>query len=319
MYTVTGSTGKTKSYLVTVTPTPSTTKDITRFWLPAAPGAETIIGATPDLDGIYPLAVWVPAGTALDNLAPVITHTGASINPASGSPQDFNAPQTYTVTAEDGSTKTYRVTVNPLNSDAKILTSFVINEVPYTISTTPITIGYARVVGSINQDNHTVTVPVPQTATVSALIPTLTYIGRSVTEPGHGDQTANPFTGAVQDFSSPLTYTIKDQGNNGVNYTVTVIPQSAATVIFTGEEDPGFVTSDFNQQTGVITVTVNTVGPPPTTGPYDWYVDGIKQAATGENFTLNVGNGFTPGRHEITVSGRRGSLHYTTKVYFTVS
>jgi hypothetical protein len=313
MYTVTGSTGKTKSYLVTVTPTPSTTKDITQFRLPAAPGAETVIGAVPDPDGTYPLAVWVPAGTSLGNLAPVITHTGASITPASGTPQDFNAPQTYTVTAEDGSVKTYKVTVNTHDNNAKILTSFVFNEVP--LGPSPPYTGYVRAVGSIDQANRIVTVPVPHAADVTGLVPTLTYIGRSVTEPGGVDQTVNPFTGAGKDFSGEQTYTVKDQNGNGAGYTVKVIRQSAANVTFSGEQDIAVINS-FDQQSGVITITVDTGL---VTGPYDWYVDGIKQAATGENFTLNVGNGFTPGRHEIMVSGWSGTLHYTAKVYFTVS
>jgi hypothetical protein len=314
VYTVTGSTGKTKSYLVTVRPTPSSTKDITRFGFPAIPGAETIIGAAPDPDGIYPLAVWVPAGTALGGIAPVISHTGVSINPGTGTVRDFNVPQTYTVTAEDGSVKTYRVTVNALDTNAKILTSFVFNEVP--LGTSPYT-GYVRAVGSIDQDNRKVTVMVPYAADVAKLIPTLTYVGRSVTEPGAGgDQTANPFTGAEQNFGASKTYTVKDQSGGGVNYTVTVLKQSAADVDFDGEKDIVFASSVFNQETGVITVMVDKGK---IDGPYDWYLDGVKQAAAGENFTLNVGNGFTPGRHEIMVSGRKNGLHYTGKVYFTVS
>jgi hypothetical protein len=57
-------------------------------------------------------------------------------------------------------------------------------------------------------------------------------------------------------------------------------------------------------------------------GPYEWYVDGLKQPVpnTQNIFALNVGDGtFTPGRHEIMVSGKKGGLHYTGKVYFTVS
>ena len=41
---------------------------------------------------------------------PTITHTGVSISPAANQKQNFRAGAvTYTVTAEDGSTKTYKV------------------------------------------------------------------------------------------------------------------------------------------------------------------------------------------------------------------
>jgi hypothetical protein len=52
------------------------------------------------------------AVTNLKNIAPGISHTGASISPASGA-QDFSGlVKTYTVTAEDGSTADYTVFVS---------------------------------------------------------------------------------------------------------------------------------------------------------------------------------------------------------------
>ncbi len=45
-------------------------------------------------------------------LTPTITHTGTSISPASGVVQDFTSPVVYTVTAGDGSTQVYTVTVS---------------------------------------------------------------------------------------------------------------------------------------------------------------------------------------------------------------
>ncbi|GHV60320.1 hypothetical protein AGMMS49587_01250 [Spirochaetia bacterium] len=57
------------------------------------------------------IAVTVPYGTTVTNIAPIITHTGASISPASGTPQNFTGPVTYTVTAADGSPRDYTVTV----------------------------------------------------------------------------------------------------------------------------------------------------------------------------------------------------------------
>jgi hypothetical protein len=42
-----------------------------------------------------------------------LTHTGVSVSPAPGTALDFSFPQTFTVTAENGQTKTYTVTVRP--------------------------------------------------------------------------------------------------------------------------------------------------------------------------------------------------------------
>jgi hypothetical protein len=308
-YTVTGSTGKTKSYLVMVNPTPSSTKDITRFRFPSVPGAETIIGAVPDSDGTYPLAVWVPSGTPLGSLAPVISHTGVSVSPPAGTVLNFNVPQIYTVIAEDGSAKTYNVKVNAQDAGAKVITSFVFNEVP--LATSPA--NYVRAVGSI--EGQTITVMVPSNANLTSnLTPTLTYIGKSILEPGGSDDTANPFTGAGQDFTQLQPYYVKDQNGTPAGYTVHVIKQSKDNVIFDGEHEAGVISS-YDPGTSVITVEVNTGE---VTGPYDWYVNGYIQAAAGAKFTLNVGSGFTPGKHEIMVTGWKEGHIYSAHVYFTV-
>jgi hypothetical protein len=58
------------------------------------------------------ISVTVPHGTTPATLSPNITHTGISVSPASGAPHDFSgADQTYTVTAMDGTAKTYTVRV----------------------------------------------------------------------------------------------------------------------------------------------------------------------------------------------------------------
>ncbi|MBI2444218.1 MAG: carboxypeptidase regulatory-like domain-containing protein [Candidatus Magasanikbacteria bacterium] len=76
-------------------------KDITLFSFPSA--TSTITGAN--------IAVTVPSGTNVTALVPTIIHTGASVSPGSGAAQDFTNPVTYTVTALDGSTQAYTVTV----------------------------------------------------------------------------------------------------------------------------------------------------------------------------------------------------------------
>ena len=54
----------------------------------------------------------VPEGTNVTALVPIITVSdNAKVNPASGVPQNFTNPKTYTVTAEDGTQAVYTVTV----------------------------------------------------------------------------------------------------------------------------------------------------------------------------------------------------------------
>ena len=81
----------------------SSEKDITLFTVKNQVG-ETVI----DEDTI---AVTVPYGTSKTALVPTIVITGTTITPASLAVVDFTNPVTYTVTAEDDSTKEYLVTV----------------------------------------------------------------------------------------------------------------------------------------------------------------------------------------------------------------
>jgi formylglycine-generating enzyme required for sulfatase activity len=87
----------------------SSDKAITAFAFstPAATGVIT--------EASHAVAVTVPLGTNVTALVPTITHTGASISPASGTAQNFTSPVTYTVTASDASTQAYvvTVTINP--------------------------------------------------------------------------------------------------------------------------------------------------------------------------------------------------------------
>jgi hypothetical protein len=77
------------------------------------------------------VAVELPAGTVVTALAPVIVVSpDATVSPASGVPNDFSQPATYTVTAADGSKAVYTVTVTVENVQPVELTS------PITVNTT---------------------------------------------------------------------------------------------------------------------------------------------------------------------------------------
>lgn len=86
----------------------SSARDITSF---VFNGFDPV--AVGEIDGTD-IAVHVPPEADLTNLKPEIeVSEGATVSPASGEAQDFTEPVEYTVTAENGLTKVYTVTVTP--------------------------------------------------------------------------------------------------------------------------------------------------------------------------------------------------------------
>jgi len=81
----------------------SSAKDILTFSIPGQTGS-TISGNT--------INVTVPSGTDLTSMVPTFTVSPlATATPVTGVARNFTAPQTYTVTAQNLSTKTYTITV----------------------------------------------------------------------------------------------------------------------------------------------------------------------------------------------------------------
>lgn len=72
------------------------------------------------------ITVTLPAGTdpsVLDSLTPAIEYTGQSLTPASGTEQNFSGGGvTYTVTAEDGTIKSYTATITIAQPDTYTIT-----------------------------------------------------------------------------------------------------------------------------------------------------------------------------------------------------
>ncbi len=105
-----------------------------------------------------------------------------------------------TVTASDNQTiNVYTVDFVVASSNAKMITSFNIAG-----QTAPET---------INQENLTISVSMPEGSDVSSLAPTITYIGSSL----------NPDTGVPQNFNEPVVYTVTAQDNSSVQYTASVV------------------------------------------------------------------------------------------------
>ncbi|MFH2095273.1 MAG: T9SS type A sorting domain-containing protein, partial [Bacteroidota bacterium] len=142
-------------------------------------------------------------GTNVSALTPTITVSpGATIYPVSGTSQDFAAPFTYTVTAENGSDyQDWIVTVTEeatLSSSAEIKT-FILAE-----QTGP---------AIIDSVNATVDIEVAYGTDITDLTPNITIsAGASI----------NPLGGTSQDFTFPVVYIVTAQDASTKDWTVTV-------------------------------------------------------------------------------------------------
>lgn len=92
----------------TASSTLSSARAITNFALSVA--TSTLAGTVDE--AAHTVKITVPFGIDLKSLIPsVVTSPLATSSPQSGATQDFSSPINYTVTAEDGSTQTYIVTI----------------------------------------------------------------------------------------------------------------------------------------------------------------------------------------------------------------
>lgn len=172
------------------------TKAITSFLLNGVAGA--ISGQN--------IAVTMPFGTSLAALVATYITTGQSVKVGNVAqvngvtPNNFSAPVVYTVTAEDGSTQNYTVTVTVAQNSANALTAFSLN-------------GTAGVISGQN-----IAVTVPYGTDVAALIATFTTTGQSV-KVGNIIQVSGV---TPNDFTNPVVYTVIAADGSTQDYTVTV-------------------------------------------------------------------------------------------------
>ncbi len=208
----------------TETLTTNNGSDITSFELKAANNAALSkdIKATIDMDA-KTVKLTVPSGTdvtalkAYFELSEGATASVKAITQKSGvTANDFTNPVTYTITAEDKSTKNYTVTVTKEASSAKNMSTFKFRAADNSALSRDVN-------GSVNNTANTVALTVPSGTDVTALkayfelsAGASAKIGSTVQQSG---VTANNFTNA-------LTYTITAVDNSTKNYTVTVTKEA---------------------------------------------------------------------------------------------
>ncbi len=197
IYTVTAANGLTKEYTVNVTVATMSSKAITAYSLNGTAGVITGNNIT----------VEMPFGSTLSSLVATFTTDGENVD-VNGTTQnsgttvnDFSSPVVYTVTAADGSTQDYTVTVTVAANSAKAITEFSLDGTAGVITGTDIAVEMPSGT-DINEE----------------LIATFTTTGNSVTVAGVpqiSGTTANNFT-------SPVVYTVTAADGTTQNYTVTV-------------------------------------------------------------------------------------------------
>ena len=123
-YTVTSEDGKVRTYTVTITRTAvATGRQILSFTYGAVAGTIDQVNGT--------ISLVLPAGTGTTFAPTIRVSDFATVTPASGEARDFSKPVKYKVTAQNGSTNIYTVTVtvsqeqvkNPYKADMEQLVS----------------------------------------------------------------------------------------------------------------------------------------------------------------------------------------------------
>lgn len=205
-YTVTAEDDSIQNYVVTVSIASSSDKQITSFKLLA----EDNSALSSDVDGTIDetaktISLSVPYGTDKTSLVPTIAFSGDSISPESKTEADFSNSVNYTVTAADGTTQEYVVTVTTMASADKSITSFKLLAEDNAALSTDIT-------GSISEAGKTITIAVPNTTNVTALKPTIVHTGNSI----------SPASGTATDFSNDVTYTVTAQDESTQDYVASI-------------------------------------------------------------------------------------------------
>lgn len=155
------------------------------------------------------IAVTVPYGTNLTALVATFTTTGkkvkvgSTVQESATTANNFTLPVDYQVTAANGSSVTYKVSVTPGPSSEKAI----------------LTYSLAGVAGSINPTGKTIAVAVPACTNVTALVATFTTSTGAIVKIGSTAQTSGT---TANNFSSPVEYTVTALDASTQKYTVTV-------------------------------------------------------------------------------------------------
>ncbi|PZX13546.1 uncharacterized protein DUF5018 [Breznakibacter xylanolyticus] len=184
----------TKTWTVNVSIGQNTENDITSFVIPNQVGASVI-----DRD-MHTVSLTMPYGSSLMALTPSMTvSSGAVISPASGVSRDFSIPCSYLVTAQNGDSQSWSVSVVVAPNSANDIVSFFIEG----------QVGNAV----IDASDHRVAVIMPYGSDRSLLTPFISVSDHAI---------ITPESGTPRNFSSPVSYLVTSQSGDSQSWLVTV-------------------------------------------------------------------------------------------------
>lgn len=149
------------------------------------------------------VTITFPFGTDITKVQPTIkVSEKATVSPASGAEVNLTSAITYTVTAEDESKQEYVVTATVAKNSAADILTFAFNSLD------------PKVTATVDANAKTVVAEVPYGTDVTALKPTITISGESV----------SPASDVAQNFTNPVKYTVTAANGDKKEFTVTVKP-----------------------------------------------------------------------------------------------
>jgi len=209
VYTITAADGTTAAYTVTLTTALSSAKAITSYSLAGFTGTINRTAKTISVNMPYSTPT-VTALIATFTASPgAIVTVGTTTQTSGATPNNFPGPVDYTITAADGSSVIYTVTVIVAAVDDKAITAYSLKGVAGTI-----------IEGT---DPKTIAVTVPFGTNVTTLAATFSTTGEIVTV-GTTTQISGTTTNS---FSSPVTYTVTANNSTTATYIVTVAVATA--------------------------------------------------------------------------------------------
>jgi hypothetical protein len=178
---------------------PSSAKEISAYSVNGIAG--TINESEKTINVVIPFPADITALTATFTTTGLNVKIGSVVQESGVTANNFTNPLIYTVTAADGTTADYTVTV--ILSSEKAITSYSIN----------------GIAGTINETAKIISVTLPSGTDFTALVGTFATTGVSI----NVGTTAQVSGATANDFTLPVTYTVTAVDSSTQTYVVTVL------------------------------------------------------------------------------------------------
>jgi len=250
------------------------------------------------------IAVTVPNGTNVTALVATFTTSGAivkvgtTVQSSGVTANNFTTPVAYTVTAADGTSVTYSITVSVAAISAKAITTYSF-------------VGFPGSAGIIDETAKTIAVTVPNGTDLTALIATFTTTGASVMV-GTTVQTSGV---TPNNFTSPVTYIVTAADATTVTYSVTVTASSISAKAFTAYSFAGFSNSAgiIDEAAKTIAVTVpNGTNVTALVATFATTGSSVKVGTTTQTSGVTANNFTTPAAYIVTAADATTATYTVT-------